>query len=73
MVEEISEIPDAMNIDEFESQYRQIMDQSINQLQIAVLMLSRLPQVEANLLDARQNLQTLNQIVEEFISQQRAQ
>ncbi|MBV9387165.1 MAG: hypothetical protein JOZ78_12135 [Chroococcidiopsidaceae cyanobacterium CP_BM_ER_R8_30] len=62
-----------MNIDEFESQYRQIMDQSINQLQIAVLMLSRLPQVEANLLDARQNLQTLNQIVEEFISQQRAQ
>ena len=62
-----------MNLDEFENQYLQMMDQSINQLQITVLLLSRLSQVEANLLDVGQNLQNLSQTVEEFITQQRAQ
>lgn len=60
-----------MNLDEFETQYRQVMDQTINQLQIAALLLSRLSQVEANLVNGIQNLQTLTQTMEEFITQQR--
>lgn len=62
-----------MNLDEFETQYRQVMDQTINQLQIATLLLSRLSQVEANLLKVSQNLQTLTQTMEEFITQQRTE
>ena len=62
-----------MNLDEFETQYRQVMDQTINQLQIAALLLSRLSQVEANLLNVIQNLQTLTQTMEEFITQQRTE
>lgn len=60
-----------MNLNEFETQYRETMEQSINQLQAAVLLLSQLSRVEANVLAVGQNLQILSQVVEEFITQQR--
>lgn len=60
-----------MNLNEFETQYRETMEQSINQLQAAVLLLSQLSRVEANVLAVGQNLQMLSQTVEEFITQQR--
>ncbi|MBV8887749.1 MAG: hypothetical protein JO235_27655 [Chroococcidiopsidaceae cyanobacterium CP_BM_RX_35] len=62
-----------MNLNEFETQYRETMEQSINQLQAAALLLSQLTQVETNVLAVGQNLQTLSQIVEEFIAQQRTE
>ncbi len=62
-----------MNLDELETQYREVMEQSLNQLQTATLLLSRLSLVEANLYSIGQKLQTLSLVVEEFIIQQRTE
>ena len=62
-----------MKLEELETRYRETIEQNLDQLQTAVLLLSQLPQVEANLLAAGQNLQTLSLTVEEFINQQRAE
>ncbi|MBV9387413.1 MAG: hypothetical protein JOZ78_13410 [Chroococcidiopsidaceae cyanobacterium CP_BM_ER_R8_30] len=62
-----------MDLNEFEIQYRDTIEQSINQLQAAVLLLTQLSRVEANVLAVGQNLQTLSQTVEEFITQQRTE
>ncbi len=62
-----------MNLDELETQYREVMEQSLNQLQSATLLLSRLSLVEANLYGLGQKLQTLSLVVEEFIIQQRTE
>lgn len=60
-----------MKLEEFEARYREIIEQNLDQLQTSVLLLSQISQIEANLLRAGQNLQTLSSTVEEFINQQR--
>lgn len=57
-----------MNLDEFELQYRNSIDETLNQLQAAVLLLA---QLENRITVIGQDLQTLSQTVEEFIGQQR--
>lgn len=60
-----------MKLEEFQARYREIIEQNLEQLQTSVLLLSQISQIEANLLRAGQNLQTLSSTVEEFINQQR--
>ena len=57
-----------MNIEEFETNYRNGIDETLNQLQTAVLLLS---QLEARITIIGQDLQNLSQTVEEFVIQQR--
>ncbi len=57
-----------MNLDEFELQYRNSIDETLNQLQAAVLLLA---QLENRITVIGQDLQTLSQTVEEFVGQQR--
>jgi len=57
-----------MNIQEFETNYRNSIDETLNQLQTAVLLLS---QLEARITVIGQDLQNLSQTVEEFVIQQR--
>ncbi len=55
-----------MNLDEFEIQYRQTIDKTINQLQTVMLLVS---QLETKLTIVGQDLQELSQTVENFINQ----
>jgi hypothetical protein len=57
-----------MNLEEFVTQYRNGVDQTLNQLQTAALLLA---QLEDRITLIGQDVQTLSQTVEEFISQQR--
>lgn len=57
-----------MNIQEFETNYRNGIDETLNQLQTAVLLLS---QLEARITIIGQDLQNLSQTVEEFVVEQR--
>ena len=59
-----------MNIQEFEIQYRNNIDETLNQLQTAVLLLA---QLENRITVIGQNLQNLSQTVEEFIIEQQDQ
>lgn len=56
-----------MNIQEFEIQYRNGIDETLNQLQTAVLLLA---QLENRITIIGQDLQNLSQTVEEFVIQQ---
>lgn len=57
-----------MNIEEFENQYRSSIDDTLNQLQTAVLLLA---QLEDRITIIGQDLQNLSQTVEEFVTEQR--
>jgi len=57
-----------MNIEEFELNYRNGIDDTLNQLQTTVLLLA---QLEDRITVIGQDLQTLSQTVEEFVTQQR--
>ncbi|PSB60467.1 hypothetical protein C7B61_17410 [filamentous cyanobacterium CCP1] len=57
-----------MNLNEFESQARNTLEQTLNQLQAATLMIARL---EVQLAEAGRTIQILSGQIEEFISQQR--
>ena len=59
-----------MNLEEFETQYRNRLDETLNQLQTAVLLVA---QLEVRLTNVGQDLQILSQTVEEFITQQRSE
>lgn len=59
-----------MNLQEFETEYRNAMDESLNQLQTAILLLA---QLEAQITNVGRDLQNLSQTVEEFISEHRAE
>ena len=59
-----------MNLQEFETHYRNEIEQSLNQLQTAVLLLA---QLQAKILDTGHNLQNLSQTLEEFITQQKVE
>lgn len=56
-----------MNLEEFEAQYRHTLDESLNQLQSAVLLLA---QLEARITNVGQDLRSLSEILEEYITQQ---
>lgn len=57
-----------MNIEEFELNYRNGIDDTLNQLQTAVLLLA---QLEDRITVIGQDLQNLSQTVEDFVTQQR--
>ena len=59
-----------MNLQEFENQYRNAMDESLNQLQTAVLLLA---QLETRIATVGQDLQNLSLTVEEFVTEQRSE
>lgn len=59
-----------MNLEEFETRYRYEMNESLNQLQIVVLLLA---QLEARIATVGDNLQNISQTLEEFIIEQRAE
>ncbi|WP_250125021.1 hypothetical protein [Chroococcidiopsis sp. CCMEE 29] len=59
-----------MELDEFEAQYKQAIEENLNQLQTAVLLLA---QLEARITSVGQNLQNLSQAVEEYLNQQRTE
>jgi len=59
-----------MELDEFEAQYKQAIEENLNQLQTAVLLLA---QLEARITNVGQNLQNLSQAVEEYLNQQRTE
>ncbi|MCY7322698.1 MAG: hypothetical protein LH660_13080 [Phormidesmis sp. CAN_BIN36] len=57
-----------MNIDEFEAQIRDSLENALNQLQTATLMLTTL---ERQVLESGNSIKTLSGVVETFIAQQR--
>lgn len=57
----------SMNLQEFESQYRDAMDETLNELQTAALLLAQL-QRKISLIG--NSVQSLSQSVEEYISNQ---
>jgi prefoldin subunit 5 len=59
-----------MELDEFEAQYKQAIEENLNQLQTAILLLA---QLEARITNVGQNLQNLSQAVEEYLTQQRTE
>ncbi|OKH41830.1 hypothetical protein NIES2101_33750 [Calothrix sp. HK-06] len=54
-----------MNVQEFESQYRDAMAETLNELQTAVLLLA---QVQRKISQIGSSVQSLNQSVEEYIT-----
>ena len=56
-----------MNLEEFEIQYRDAIDETLNQLQTVVLMLA---QLQARITNVGQNLQDISQTVEEVVTEQ---
>jgi UTP-glucose-1-phosphate uridylyltransferase len=59
-----------MNLQDFESQYRNNMTDTLNELQTAMLMLA---QVQKKIYDIGNSVQHLSQNVEEFIDNQKTQ
>ena len=59
-----------MNVQEFETYYRHNIEQTLNQLQTVVLLLA---QLENKITTIGQDLHTLSQTVEEFVTQERAE
>lgn len=57
-----------MNLEEFELQYRSGMDEALNQLQTAVLLIE---QLQDRITAISQDLHTLSHTVEDYVSQQR--
>ena len=56
-----------MNLLEFEAQYRNAIDETLNELQTAVLLMA---QLQARIINVGQDLQNLSQTVEEFVTEQ---
>lgn len=59
-----------MNLAEFQAQYRQGIDENLNQLQTITLLLAEL---EARVSNVGRNLQNLSQTFEEYVEQQEAE
>ncbi|WP_341525574.1 hypothetical protein [Nostoc sp. UHCC 0302] len=59
-----------MNLQEFESQYRETMDQTLNELQAAALLLA---QVQMKISEVGNYVQYISETVEEFIVEEKAQ
>lgn len=58
------------NLDEFESQTRDTIEQTLNQLHTASLLVG---QLETQIVETGRSLQTLSHLIEGFIAQQRQQ
>ncbi len=59
-----------MNLDELESQTRNVVEQALTQLQTVTLLISDL---ESRVAQAGQSVQELSQLIETFVSSQRSQ
>ena len=59
-----------MNLEDFESQYRNAMDKALNELQTAMLLLA---QTQRKISEIGNTLQNLSQSVEEFILDQKSE
>lgn len=59
-----------MNLDEFETQYRTAIENNLNQLQTAVLLIAQLETIVTNV---GQDLQNLTLTFEEYVDSQRNQ
>ncbi len=59
-----------MNLQDFESQYREAMEETLNELQTAVLLLAQVQQKISNIGSSVQNI---SERVEEFIANQKAE
>ncbi|WP_089126303.1 hypothetical protein [Tolypothrix sp. NIES-4075] len=59
-----------MNLQDFESQYRNSMDETLNELQTAMLLLA---QAQRKISEIGNNVQNFSQIVEEFIASQKSE
>ena len=59
-----------MNLEEFENNYRNALEQSLNELQTAALLAAEL---ENRIAVIGENLQNISQTVEEFIVEQKAE
>ncbi|MEA5502540.1 hypothetical protein VB735_05330 [Halotia wernerae UHCC 0503] len=57
-----------MNIQEFESNYREAMAEALNELQTAVLMVA---QVQRKIAEIGSSVQKMSESVEEFINNQK--
>ena len=56
-----------MNLEKFETQYRDAIDETLNQLQTVVLLLV---QLQTRITNVGQDLHNLSQTVEEFVTEQ---
>jgi hypothetical protein len=59
-----------MDLEEFESEARTYVEQTLNQLHTAALLAGRL---ETEITEAGETVQTLSQLIEHFIAQQKRQ
>ncbi len=59
-----------MNLNEFELQSRDVIEQTLNHLQTATLLITEL---EAKVAEVGQSVQALSQLVEIFVTEQRNQ
>lgn len=59
-----------MNLQEFETHYRNEIEESLNQLQTAVLLVA---QLQVKIINAGENVQNLSHSLEEFLSEQRVE
>ncbi|GAX39906.1 hypothetical protein NIES4075_08680 [Tolypothrix sp. NIES-4075] len=66
----ISDTRKTMNLQDFESQYRNSMDETLNELQTAMLLLA---QAQRKISEIGNNVQNFSQIVEEFIASQKSE
>ena len=66
----ISDARKTMNLQDFESQYRNAMDETLNELQTAMLLVT---QAQRKISEIGTNVQNLSQIVEEFIISQKSE
>lgn len=56
-----------MNLEKFETQYRDVIDETLNQLQTVVLLLV---QLQTRITNVGQDLHNLSQTVEDFVTEQ---
>jgi hypothetical protein len=59
-----------IDLEEFESQTRETIEQTLNQLHTAALLVG---QLETQIAETGRSLQTLSQLIETFIAQQKRQ
>jgi hypothetical protein len=59
-----------MNLEEFELQTRDVLEQTLNQLQAATLLATEL---ETRISAAGQSVQALGQLIETFVAEQKKQ
>ena len=60
----------AMNLQDFKTEYRQAIEESLNQLQTAVLLMA---QLEAQIAHVGQDLQNLSLRVEQFVTKDKVE